>query len=191
MTSPLASSNAFNEFKFNFHRFNIDKLFSIDDQNKMLNWIDKARRLLIDILRNEHVQVLYMWFNIYNDIYDRLTPSMTISKCLELFRAPPSNDQDRHACAILNDLISSFEISIPHPTSLKSPLNSQYRVPGLAEKVFDFTQDYATAKLVNDIPTIFMNHQTFDVMRNKESKKSFSSAVYRRNHFYLFFVYYR
>lgn len=171
MTSSLASSNAFNEFKFNFHRFNIDKLFSIDDQNKMLNWIDKARRLLIDILRNEHVQVLYMWFNIYNDIYDRLTSSMTISKCLELLRASPSNDQHRHACTILNDLISSFEISIPHPTSLISPLNSQYRVPGLAEKVFDFTQDYATAKLDNDIPTIFMNHQTFDVMRNKESKK--------------------
>ncbi|CAF4537171.1 unnamed protein product [Rotaria sp. Silwood2] len=163
-----SSTDGFSQFTFHFRRLNLDSLFSIDDRNRMLNWIDRARCLLIEILRSEHVQILYMWFNIYNDVYDQLTSSMTTSMCLELLRAPPTKHQNTDACTTLTNLISSFEISIPHPTSLKSPFNPQLRVSGLAEKVFDFSRDCAAAKLINNTPTILLNHQIFDVNRQKQ-----------------------
>ncbi|CAF3235427.1 unnamed protein product, partial [Rotaria sp. Silwood2] len=162
-----SSTDGFSQFTFHFRRLNLDSLFSIDDRNRMLNWIDRARCLLIEILRSEHVQILYMWFNIFNDVYDQLTSSMTTSMCLELLRVPPTKHQNTDACTTLTNLISSFEINIPHPTSLNSPSNPQFRVTGLAEKVFDFSRDCAAAKLMNNTPTILLNHQIFDVNRQK------------------------
>jgi hypothetical protein len=84
------STDGFSQFTFHFRRFNLDRLFSVDDRNRMLNWIHQTRGLLIEILRTEHVQILHMWFNIYNGVYDQLTSSMTTSMCLELLRASPT-----------------------------------------------------------------------------------------------------
>jgi hypothetical protein len=84
---------------------------------------------------------------------------------------------------ILTNIISSFDISIPHPTSLKSPLDPKFRVTGLAEKVFNFSRDSAAAKLINDTPTILLNHQIFDVNREKQGKitvLSFSKVIVHR-----------
>ncbi|CAF3558521.1 unnamed protein product [Rotaria socialis] len=134
----------------------------------MVNWINRARLLLIDILRREHLQILYMWFNVYNGVYDQLTSSMNTLMCLELLGAAPENREDIDPCTTLGNLISSFEISIPHPTSLKSPSDPTFNVIGLAEKVFDFSRDCAAAKLMDGTPTILLNHQLFDVNREKQ-----------------------
>ncbi|CAF5218835.1 unnamed protein product, partial [Rotaria magnacalcarata] len=110
-----------------------------------------------------------MWLNIYDGVYDQLSSSMNTLMCLELLRAPPKNRKDIDPCTTLSNLISSFEISIPHPTSVKSPSDPKFNAIGLAEKVFDFTRDCAVAKLTDDdTPTIFLNHQLFDVNREKQ-----------------------
>jgi hypothetical protein len=98
-----------------------------------------------------------MWFNINHDVYDQMTSSMTTLKRMELLHAPPANHQDIDVCTTLTNLISSFEISIPHPTSLKSPLNPELRVSGLAERVFNFDRDCAAAKSIQNIPNILLN----------------------------------
>ncbi|CAF0986022.1 unnamed protein product [Adineta steineri] len=90
----LSSTDGLSQFTFEFQRFNIDRLFSTDDRNRLKKWIDEARLLLIDILRRDHIQIIYMWYNIYHGVYDQLTPSVTTSRCLELLGASPTDHQD-------------------------------------------------------------------------------------------------
>ena len=120
-------------------------------------------------VRNQ-AQVLHIWFNIYDNVYEQLDSSMTKAMCLELLRAPPTNHKHIDPCLILNNLISSFEISIPHPESLQSPSHADLCVEGLAQRVFDFDQEYASSKIIDGKPTILLNHQIFDVNRKKQGK---------------------
>jgi hypothetical protein len=99
----------------------------------MQKWIDESRQLLIEILRRDEAQILHIWFNIYDNVYEQLDSSMTKSMCLELLRAPPTNHKDIDPCLTLSNLISSFEISIPHPESLKSLSNADLCVEDLAQ----------------------------------------------------------
>ncbi|CAF4248902.1 unnamed protein product [Adineta steineri] len=80
----LSSTDGHSQLTFEFQRFNLDALFSTDDRNRLRNWIDEARLLLVDILRRDHIQIIYMRYNIYHGFYDQLTPSVTTSRCLEL-----------------------------------------------------------------------------------------------------------
>jgi len=59
-----SSTDGLSQFTFHFQCFDFDGLFSINDRNRTLNWIDRGRWLLVEILRSEHVQILHMWFNI-------------------------------------------------------------------------------------------------------------------------------
>jgi hypothetical protein len=66
---------------------------------------------------------------------------------------------------------------------LKSPFNPKSRVTGLAEKIFDFSRDCAAAQLINDTPTISLNHQIFDMDVQKQSQRtalSFSKKIVHR-----------
>jgi hypothetical protein len=76
--------------------------------------------------------------------------------CLKLLRAPPTNHKDVDPCLTLSNLISSFEISIPHPESLKSPSNADLCAEDLAQRAFDVDQEYALSKIIDGKPTILL-----------------------------------
>jgi len=108
---------------------------------------------------------------------------MTTSRCLELLRAPSRKHHDNDASTTLINLISSFELSIPHRTSLKSPFYPKFCVTGSAEKIFDLNRNCTAAKLIKDTPTILLNHQIFDVNRQMQGKRtafSFSKRIVHR-----------
>jgi hypothetical protein len=123
---------------------------------------------------------------------------MTASKCLDILRAPPKNDRKIDLCTTLTNIISSFDIAIPDPKSLKCPSNSEYCIDGLSEKIFDFNEDYAATKLIEGTPTILINHQIFDINRRKlgkkpelveETQRKTKSTIYQTIN--SFFFYYR
>ncbi len=174
------STNEFATFTFNFRRINVDGRFSKDQRDRMLKWIDESRQLLTEILRGDQVQILHIWHNIYNNVYEQLTASMTTSKCFDILRTPPKNDRKIDPCTTLGNIISSFDISIPDPKSLKCSSNFEYCIDGLAERILNFDEDYAVTKLIEGTPTILINHQIFDVNRRKHGKKLNYYRIMRR-----------
>ncbi|CAF3905137.1 unnamed protein product [Rotaria sordida] len=89
-----SSTDGFSQFTFHFRRLNLDSLFSIDDRNRMLNWIDRARCLLIEILRSEHTTPKLILFRSYShdgnvdggDLVERLL----LDGELHLSKPPPT-----------------------------------------------------------------------------------------------------
>ena len=164
-----SSDNDFSEFTFAFRRLNLDHLFSVSERQCISDWIEKARSLLIDLLRTEHRSIINIWLNIHDGIYDRLDSSMSTAMCLEKLRefpqkcSQPSNE--------LSTIIATIDISVPHPDSLRSPRNRKYCDTGVAERVFDFVQDCGVARIIDRVPTIILNHQMFDVQRPKKGEQ--------------------
>jgi hypothetical protein len=64
------STDKLSEFTFNFRRINLDELYSKDNRCRMLKWIDESRQLLIEILRRNEEEILHIWFNIYDNVYE-------------------------------------------------------------------------------------------------------------------------
>jgi hypothetical protein len=59
-------------------------------------------------------------------------------------------------------------------------INPKFHITGLEEKIFDCRRNYAAVKLINNTPTILLNHQICEVNRHKQNKRialSFSKKI--------------
>ena len=53
--------------------------------------------------------------------------------------------------------VGTIDISVSHPNSLRSPINTKYCEIGLVQRILDFPRDCAVAKIFNSVPKIPIN----------------------------------